>query len=350
MEQRINYQNQNVYVGIDVHKRTYSLSCIHEGALVKRATIKAEAAGLVSFLRKFFIGARVHCAYEAGFSGFGLHRHLESEGIDSIVVNPASIEISSRDKVKTDKRDSLKIATQLAAGRLRAIAVPSYKQELMRLVTRTREQLVSEKTRLGQQIKSRLFQFGLIGADDRRVMSEAFIDDYLARKLPEELHDAITLLAKLWRVVNDEVNAYRGKLAKQAKEDARIEAVYRSVPGIGPIASRTLANELGDMSDSKNVRGLNSFIGFTPSEHSSGNNRRLGHITKQGSARLRWILTEAAWRAIKKDPRLQSDFNRISLRAGKKRAIVAIARKLAVSIRACFQKKEFYQLDFGLAA
>lgn len=350
MKQRVNYSGQDVYIGIDVHKRTYSVSCVCEGTLVKQATLPAKPSGLVDFIRKSFLEARVHTAYEAGFSGFELHRFLQGEGLDSIVVNPAAIEVSARDKVKTDRRDSLKIAIQLAAGRLKGIRVPSRGQELRRLVTRTREQLVSERTRLGHQIKSKLYQFGWIPAEDSRSVSQAFIDDYLSRDLPEELREAIELLAKLWKFINIEVCAYQRRLCAQAKSDSVVDAVYRSVPGIGPVASRTLANELGDMGDCKNLRSLYSFLGLTPSEYSSGDRRRLGHISRQGSARLRWILTEAAWRAVKIDPRLQTDFNRISLKAGKKRAIVAIARKLAGRIRACFQKKEIYQLGFGLAA
>ena len=103
------------------------------------------------------------------------------------------------------------------------------------------------------------------------------------------------------------------------------------------------------MSQFSNERSLFSHLGLTPSEFSSGENRRQGHITRQGSSRLRWILTEAAWQAIRKDQKLAEDFERISTRAGKKRAIVAIARKLAGRIRACFRKGQLYDLGFGLA-
>ena len=133
MDARMSYQNQDVYIGIDVHKRTYSLCCLCEKVKVKRATIPADPGKLLEFFRKFFAGARLHTAYEAGFSGFVLHRFLAKNDIDSIVVNPASIEVAARDKVKTDKRDALKIATQLEAGRLKGILIPSEEQERRRL-------------------------------------------------------------------------------------------------------------------------------------------------------------------------------------------------------------------------
>jgi transposase len=345
---RIDYKGKKIYVGIDVHKKTYSVYCLCEGQLVKKATVSAITTTLVSMLRKYFPEAEIYSAYEAGFSGFVLHRVLLAHGIKNIVVNPASIEVAARDKVKTDKRDCQKIAVQLAAGRLSEIFVPSQEVEQHRLLTRTIEQLVNERTRLGQQFKSRLFQFGYIPFDDKTVMSQKYMEGYLTLELPNELKQALSILCKLWKFVKEEIKSLENLLKVQADSDKN-EAVYRSVPGVGPISSRTLSNELGDMSQFRNERTLFSHIGLTPSEFSSGENRRQGHITRQGSARLRWILTEAAWQAIRKDQRLAEDFERISLRAGKKRAIVAIARKLAGRIRACFRKGQLYELGFGLA-
>jgi len=106
------YEGKIVDVGIDVHKRTYTVTCICEGAVVKRASMKATPEAFLEFLKKYFPGAQIHSAYEAGFSGFVLHRFLIKNGIENKVVHPAAIEVSSRDRVKTDKRDSLKIATQ----------------------------------------------------------------------------------------------------------------------------------------------------------------------------------------------------------------------------------------------
>src|SRR5439155_27306262 len=114
-----------------------------------------------------FSGAvKINTAYEAGFSGFHLHRHLISHGINNIVVHPGSIEVASRDRVKTDKRDALKIATQLAAGRLRGVFVPSLEREEKRTVTRLRTTIVRSRHRVGQQFKALLFTQGLIDAAD----------------------------------------------------------------------------------------------------------------------------------------------------------------------------------------
>ncbi len=92
---------------------------------------------------------------------------------------------------------------------------------------------------------------------------------------------------------------------------------------------------------------LFSYTGLTPCEFSSGEAIRRGHISKQGNSRLRAILVEVAWRAIKKDPALEEFFNRLYPRTGKTRAIIAVARKLIGRIRAAFKKEEFYQIGFS---
>jgi transposase len=94
------------------------------------------------------------------------------------------------------------------------------------------------------------------------------------------------------------------------------------------------------MHQSPNERALFSFTGLTPSEASRGDARRIGHISRQGAGRLRYVLIESAWVAIRKDPEFAATFERIALRAGKKRAIVAIARKLVGRIRAVIRTQQ----------
>lgn len=124
----------------------------------------------------------------------------------------------------------------------------------------------------------------------------------------------------------------------------QIHEIYQSHPGIGLVSARTLANELGDMSQFKNERCLYSYTGLTPSEHSSGERRQLGHITHQGKAILRKILIQAAWIAIKYDESLALIYARISITAGKRNAIVGVARRMIGRLRACLRKNELYAI------
>lgn len=115
---------------------------------------------------------------------------------------------------------------------------------------------------------------------------------------------------------------------------------------MGRISARVLSNELGDLSRFANERQLFSYTGLTPSEHSSGEQKHRGAITKQGNRHLRGILMEVAWRAIRQDPALARFFERLYPRTGKQRAIVAVARKLIGRIRSAFRKAELYQNDY----
>jgi transposase len=113
---------------------------------------------------------KIKTAYEAGFCGFYLYRTLEAAGIENIVVHAAGIE-TSNSRVKTDKRDSLKIAAHLSEGKLRCVYIPTVEQEDRRTVTRLRDTFCKERSRISNQIKSLLFLHGLILADNKKKVS-----------------------------------------------------------------------------------------------------------------------------------------------------------------------------------
>jgi len=340
---KISYFGKKVYIGIDVHKETYSVTSICDGLVVKKAaSIPADPAQFAQSILNWFKGAEIHTAYEAGFSGFGLHRELAKTCIKNIVVNAASIAVASNDKVKTDLRDSKKIAEQLSTQRLKAIHVPTEVEEARRALTRGREQVVEMRATVSRQIKSKLQYFGLMARGDKRLISSRYLKEIEAKSLASEVKLAFKMLIEQWRFFTTQILEFRKALKQQAEKDKALESVYQSVPGIGLITSRTLANELGDLSRFKNERALFSYTGLTPSEYSSGEHIRRGHISRQGAARIRWLLVEAAWRAISKDIALKEAFERIAKASGKKRAIVAIARKLIGRIRACFRTKKEY--------
>ncbi|MDE0118787.1 MAG: transposase [Bdellovibrionales bacterium] len=152
----ITYKNKKVYIGMDVHKKPYTLSAYCQGQVVKTATTPADPERITQSLKKWFPLAHLYSVYEAGFSGYRLHRALCHGGIKNIVVNSASLEIAIKDRVKTDRRDSRKLGEQLSMGRLKGIYIPEEQEELRRQVTRTRRQVVKQIQRLCNQIKGKL--------------------------------------------------------------------------------------------------------------------------------------------------------------------------------------------------
>lgn len=337
----IDYTGKTIFVGIDVHKDSYSVSVICEDTLVKRDKLMAYPKTLIEYCKNFK-GADVKSAYEAGFCGFHLHRSLIACGIDNIVVNPASIETSSRDCVKTDKRDSLKIATQLADGRLSCVYIPSEKREDKRILTRLREQFVKQRNRTACQIKSLLHLHGLILPKTHPRVSDKWLKSIIDQNMKQNLKFGLERLSNTWRYYNSQISYVNKEIVKESKEDEWLEKIYCSAPGIGLITTLKLINELDDMSQFSSEDKLFSYIGLTPGEYSSGEHVRQGHITRHGKPIIRRLLVEAAWVAVRKDPSLASIFEKLARRTGKKRAIVAIARILIGRIRTCIKEKRLY--------
>lgn len=344
----IAFFDKKVHIGIDVHKATYSLTAICEKKVLKKLTVIADPEDLSRSLKKWFEGASaIYTAYEAGFSGFVLHRHLIAHGIHNIVVNPASIAIASNDKVKTDLKDSKKIAIELADDRLKGIYIPTVDDQNERLLSRTRDQIAEHRGRVSRQIKSDLEFLGFIEPNCKRMISNRYIKT-LRTSLPQKALIAFEFLFEAWIFLTKQLIEFR-KIYRKGRinnpEKQKINDLYKTVPGVGDISARVFTDELGDMSRFKNAKALSSFLGLTPAEYSSGDNIRRGRITKQGSGRLRKLLVEVAWRAIKIDQKIKDFFDGIAGRRGKKRAIVATARQIAIRMRACLKSNTPYQIN-----
>lgn len=348
MQKHVNYEGKRVFIGLDVHREFFVASAVCEGQLVKQCRIKPQSKAVICLIKQYFQGAEVQTCYEAGYSGFWLHRELSEAGISNIVVHAAHVEVETN-RVKTDKRDSRKLAEQLHANRLRGIRIPSVEEEDLRLMTRTREQLTSKKRRVQVQIRMRLHQFGLLPATLQGRIQPRHAKEIIESIRIPTLKMTLELMLAEWLYLASKIKEVDKKLIEYAKNDP-LEAIYRSVPGIGALTSRVLSYELGDMSQFPNERALFSFTGLTPGEHSSGNKICKGHISRQGSSRLRYVLVEAAWRAKRKDKMMREFYDRIAARRGSKRAIVAVARKLIGKVRAALAAHIKYELNYKKAA
>jgi transposase len=338
----VDYTGKTVFLGIDVHKRTYSVSAMCEGCIVKHDTFAASPKILVKYCLSAFKGAVIKSAYEAGFCGFVLHRFLISQGIHNIVVHPASIEIESRNHKKTDKRDSKKIAIQLAAGRLQSVYVPTLEQENRRYVSRLRETFARQRIRAANQLQGLLNLNGVIRWDESPRISKKWLGKLLSLELDENLKFCIKKLAETWLYFSNEIVSIEKKLSLLTPKEQELYEAYRKVPGFGSRIARALVHELGDTMQFTNEEKLFSFCGLTPSEHSSGEHKRLGHITHQGNPILRKMLVQAAWVAIRKDVYFMEFFDRLSSKKGSCSAIVAVARKLIGRARCAIKKKDLY--------
>jgi transposase len=226
---------------------------------------------------------------------------------------------------------------------LRSIRVPSIEEELQRQLSRARQQLVKERTRVMVQIRRRLYLFGYHQTHAKILQRRWVKEQIQSLSASSPLRVVIESQLKLWECVALEIKTIEAHLKQQASK-CNLESVYRSVPGIGKVSSRILACELGDMKHFKNEKSLFSYVGMTPTENSSGEKIKRGHISRQGKPIIRKVLVEAAWSAIRRDAEIREYYKKLSSRTGGQRAVVAVGRKLIGRARALFRKGEIYGL------
>ena len=184
--------------------------------VAKKDTIAADPSRLIGYCQKYFPRAQIESAYETGFC---LHRRLEEVGIRNKIIHAAGIEIAAGDKVKTDKRDSLKLATHLSLGRLEGIHVPSKEREDYRALTRVRETFVKHHRRFACQLKAVLFQQGLIAFDDKRIVSEKWIKSLVLLSISDEIRYVVDQYANMWLQLTVKIKEIEQQMALQAKKD-----------------------------------------------------------------------------------------------------------------------------------
>lgn len=330
-----------IFLGIDVHKNSFSYCFVKEGTVDKKGSLVADIEAFVKLIKKLYPDSEIESAYEAGFSGFDLHYALKKAGIDSFVIDPGSVIKAPNDRVKTDAIDAKKLASHLEKGLLTPVHVPTRKEIELRSLSRVREQMVEMRKATANRIKSFLLFNGYLRAFDSRRISNKFLKEHEA-KLSGVLRESFRYLCDQWREQTLKLYEIRKKFISLAESDKELK-IYQSVPGIGVLTALTLKLELGDIIGRfKSQKKLYSYTGLTPTEYSSGDKDRKGHISRKGPPRIRKMLVESAWIAIRYDNSLRQSYNEITQRRGAKIAIVAIARKLIGRLRSCLKKKTLY--------
>jgi len=342
-------KTQPIFMGMDVHKKTWSICLFHCDQVIGRITLKTDFELLKKYLSRYD-GHTIHSVYEAGFSGFHLHYQLASIGVISTITPTNKIPTMSGDKVKTDKRDSLKLATYLGKGLLKAIYIPNNEQINKRQIIRTRDQLKKKKTRAVNQIKGLVIQHGI--HLNAKGMSKNTAQYICALKLPSMVKMSVNLHLQQIELIKNQIKTldkeYK-KIATGPEEYRKNYLLMESIPGVGSLIAAALTYEIGDWSRFNNEKQVSAYFGLTPAEFSSGEKIVRGRITGQGNSMLRALLVQASWKLIEKDPVMKEFFERIAKQTGsKKKAIVAVARKLICRILSMMKNDRKYEL--GLVA
>lgn len=345
---KLDFTGQKIYVGMDVHKKSWSISIFTEQFEHKTFTQPPEVDVLVNYLRRNFPGASYNSVYEAGYSGFWIHDRLKEHDVNCLVVHPADVPTKDKERAgKTDRVDCRKLARSLRSGEIEGIYVPPRPHIEDRSLIRTRQSMVKKQTRCKNQIKSLLSFYGIQIPEElaESHWSKQFIN-WIEQIRMEKTSGNLTLKAHL-----DELNHIRKIIADLTRsirtlaetEEYRTNVLLlKTIPGISTLTAMILLTELHDINRFKSLDKLSSYVGLIPNTNSSGEKDIKTGMTKRHNSMLRVQLIESSWVAVRKDPALTMAFSRLTKKTTKTKAIVHIARKLLNRIRYVLKNQKEY--------
>jgi len=373
---------RKIYVGMDVHKDSVMMAVLPEGAkeptVVKR--LPNEGRKLRRFFERISREGEVRACYEASGAGYVLQRRMRDWGHACEIAAASLIPTRPGERRKHDRRDAIHLAEQYRAGALVTIRIPTEAEERVRDLVRCRETFQREALKSRHYILKFLRRRGLVYREGRNWTHKHFAwlrgllaDGVLEGEDQEVFREYLALLDY--------------KLARRDELDRRIEALalepafrervgrLRCFKGLDTHGAMVLTTELGDLRRFETPRQLMAYVGLVPSEHSSGEQRRLGSITKAGNSHCRHVLVQAAWSyrspprlgpALKKrqegqppavvahswkaQHRLHKVFKRLAYRKNRQIAAVAVARELAGFLWAVLQDVDYDAASLETAA
>jgi transposase len=328
-------KSETVFVGIDLHKRTWHVTIRTFDIELFSGSIPGLWKNLEPLLKRYS-EHKIIAVYEAGYFGFWLHDKLTEYGVQCVVTPPSLIPIEYGNKVKTDRRDSRKLAHFLAKNLLKGIYIPTQQERNHRQAIRRRRQLINDRVRVQNRIKSELQLNGIDLTAPSGQWTQAYYVNLCKIKFSDRwMQESFKRLLEHYEFLCDLIATQTQLLKELSKESLYKErvSILQSIPGVGLIAAMEILLELQDMKRFRRAEQLAAYVGLTPSQYSSADKTRMGRITCIGKNSVRAMLVQASWALIRKDGVAREKYEKLKARTGGKRAIVAIARKLLIRMR-----------------
>jgi len=351
LQNSVDFEDQSFFIGMDVHKKSWTITIRSLGIQIARFTQPPSVETLVTHLKKNYPGGKYYSAYEAGFCGTDIHEQLCKHGIRNIIVHAGDIPSTDKQrKNKNDFRDSRAIAEKLEKNELHGIHVLTREQQELRSLFRLRQQKVIDVTRANNRLKGYLAYLAI------ELPEELSKTEYLSKKALDWLSnlelatEAGTLSLKTY---SEELKYQRNQLSQITKllrqqiktHHSKSYEYLLTVPGIGPVTAMGLLAEIADFTRFKDPDEYCSFLGLMPWEDSSGDTVRTKGMQPRCNKFLRPLLMEASWAAIRNNRDLFVYYSKHAKRDSKK-AIVKVARKVALTSKGVVQKQQPYDPDY----
>lgn len=333
----------SIFVGVDVHKKSYSVTILDEEGTDKTFSMSAEPSQLVKKL--VLTGCPVkQVVYEAGPCGFGLYRELMANGISSTVVAPTRMPRPISRTGKTDSLDSRKLADYAVREMLAPVRIPNEREEGIRRLQRRRNKLTDLLRKNKQEIKSLLLENHIAEPAGLDYWSKSSVAELKALTLD---FDTKMTMESLFRE-QDFILAERRRVDEAVEECLTPElkqqvSNLQSVPGVGPVLAKTYVTEIFSPETFPDSDHIASFLGLAPILRQSGQGKATGSIVRNGQRRLRSLLIECAWKHKSGDIQSEALYRRVLSSTGlAQKAITAVARRLGILLWKLLVEKRAY--------
>jgi len=298
---RVVNDHNEAFVAFDTSKLRHAVAIAEDGRTGEVrffGEIENTATATAKLVRKLAARyRRLTFCYEAGPTGYGLHRLIESLGHECVVVAPSLIPKKAGDRVKTNRRDALGLVKLLRAGELTAVWVPDTRHEAMRDLTRAREAAVEDLRGKRQQASSLLLRLGR-HYPGKKTWSQAHMNWLASQKLDHaEQRIAFEEMLLAIRQAQERIARLEQTIGVAVPDWslAQVVTALMAMRGIDFVSATAFLAEIGDLSRFRTARELMGYLGLVPSENSTGDKVKRAGITKAGNRRARRILVECSW-------------------------------------------------------
>jgi transposase len=290
------------FVGLDVHAETIAVAVAEcAGEVRSLGTIPNRPEAVRRQLRKLGRPEQLRVCYEAGPTGYVLYWQVVALGVHCDVIAPSLVPVKAGDRVKTDRRDALKLARSYRAGDLTPVWVPDAEHEALRDLVRAREAAKKDQLRARHRLGKFLLRHGQQRPARLKTNWTAWHLDWIrtihfdAPALQVVLTDYLHEVEHVAERIADLNAAIVEAIDRAPARTRSVIQALQALRGVGTVSAATIVAEVGELSRFQNPRQLMGYSGLVPSEHTTGARRRQGAITKTGNAHLRRVVVEAAW-------------------------------------------------------